>query len=361
MLKCFSISGTMPRSMAAASVSLGSSTFTTWKRRASAASFSKYFLYSPQVVAAMVRSSPRASAGLSRLAASLCPAWPPAPIMVWASSMKSTIGCGLFFTSAITFFRRFSNSPFTLAPACSRPMSSVCSATARSDSGTSCAAMRSASPSTTAVLPTPASPVRMGLFWRRRIRMSMTWRISVSRPMTGSSAPSFARCVRLVVNWSSAGVLPGTPAASGSAGACCASPSVAAPDAPASAASLDPSVSLSKSCFRSSRRILAKSGEPRCASCARSGWVSSASSRWPERICAACASSEASSHACWNSCCRCCENTGVRVLPFLKVWISRSRSDWIAVALMRLARSTRARSLSVCSSSARNRCSRSTS
>ncbi len=53
--------------------SLGSSTFTTWKRRVSAASFSKYFLYSAQVVAAMVRSSPRASAGFSRLAAS---PWP---------------------------------------------------------------------------------------------------------------------------------------------------------------------------------------------------------------------------------------------------------------------------------------------
>ena len=70
MPKCCSISGTMPRSIAAASGSLGSSTLTTWKRRASAASFSKYFLYSPQVVAAMVRSSPRANAGLSRLAAS---------------------------------------------------------------------------------------------------------------------------------------------------------------------------------------------------------------------------------------------------------------------------------------------------
>ena len=60
--------------MAQAVSSSGSSTLTTWKRRASAASFSKYFLYSPQVVAAMVRSSPRASAGFSRLAASFWPA-----------------------------------------------------------------------------------------------------------------------------------------------------------------------------------------------------------------------------------------------------------------------------------------------
>jgi type VI secretion system protein VasG len=44
---------------------------------------------------AAVRSSPRARAGLSRLAASPWPAGPPAPIMVWASSMNSTMGCGL--------------------------------------------------------------------------------------------------------------------------------------------------------------------------------------------------------------------------------------------------------------------------
>ena len=47
-------------------------------------------------------------------------------------------------------------------------------------------------PSTTAVLPTPASPVRIGLFCRRRIRMSTIWRTSASRPMTGSISPFFA-------------------------------------------------------------------------------------------------------------------------------------------------------------------------
>ncbi len=50
-------------------------------------------------------------------------------------------------------------------------------------------ATRAAKPSTTAVLPTPASPVRIGLFCRRRIRMSMICRISSSRPVTGSSWP----------------------------------------------------------------------------------------------------------------------------------------------------------------------------
>ncbi len=115
--------------MPTACASAGSSTLTTWNRRASAASFSKYFLYSAQVVAAIVRSSPRASAGLSRLAASPCPAWPPAPIIVCASSMNRMIGCGEALTSSITDFSRFSNSPLTPAPAWSSARSSVRSAT----------------------------------------------------------------------------------------------------------------------------------------------------------------------------------------------------------------------------------------
>jgi hypothetical protein len=64
----------------------------------------------------MVRSSPRASAGLRRLAASPDPAWPPAPMSVWASSMNRIMGTGEALTSLMTPFRRFSNSPFTPAP-----------------------------------------------------------------------------------------------------------------------------------------------------------------------------------------------------------------------------------------------------
>ncbi len=186
--------------MSIATASVGSSTLTTWKRRVSAASFSKYRLYSPQVVAAMVRSSPRARAGFSRLAASLCPAAPPAPISVCASSMNRMIGRGLACTASITDFSRFSNSPFMPAPACSSPMSSVRTATCASAGGTSPSATRSAKPSTTAVFPTPGSPVRIGLFWRRRIRMSTTCRISASRPSTGSMRPARARSVRSMVN-----------------------------------------------------------------------------------------------------------------------------------------------------------------
>ena len=210
---CFSSVATSPRSMAAARGSEGSSTFTTWKRRVSAASFSKYFLYSAQVVAATHRNSPRASAGFSRLAASFCPACPPAPMSVWASSMNMTMGVGDDFTASITPFRRFSNSPLTPAPACSSPRSSETRRTPFSASGTSPAAMRSARPSTTAVLPTPGSPVRMGLFWRRRVRMSTICRISLSRPRMGSIFPALACAVRSVQNCSSGPPARGAPSA----------------------------------------------------------------------------------------------------------------------------------------------------
>ena len=63
--------------------------------------------------------------------------------------------------------------------------------------------MRWARPSTIAVLPTPGSPIRTGLFLVRRERTWMTRRISSSRPMTGSSLPSSAACVRSRPNFSS--------------------------------------------------------------------------------------------------------------------------------------------------------------
>ncbi|OPZ50006.1 MAG: hypothetical protein BWY91_02926 [bacterium ADurb.BinA028] len=65
-------------------------------------------------------------------------------------------------------------------------------------SGTSPSTIRWASPSTTAVLPTPGSPMRTGLFFVRRLSTWTTRRISASRPMTGSSLPSRARAVRSV-------------------------------------------------------------------------------------------------------------------------------------------------------------------
>ena len=46
-----------------------------------------------------------------------------------------------------------------------------------------------AKPSAIAVLPTPGSPTKIGLFFERRVRICSVLRISSSRPITGSSFP----------------------------------------------------------------------------------------------------------------------------------------------------------------------------
>ena len=49
-----------------------------------------------------------------------------------------------------------------------------------------------------AVLPTPGSPIKTGLFLVLRDRIRMTSRISSSRPMTGSSLFSLTAWTRFV-------------------------------------------------------------------------------------------------------------------------------------------------------------------
>ena len=175
---------------------------TGWKRRSRAVSFSMYLRYSLSVVAPMQRSSPRASIGFKRLPASIAPSVAPAPTTVWSSSMKSRIWPSDFAISLRTLLRRSSNSPRYFAPAIREPMSSEKSVLFFSDSGTSPATMRRASPSTIAVLPTPGSPMSTGLFFVRRDRISIVRRISSSRPMTGSSLPARAAAVRSRPNFS---------------------------------------------------------------------------------------------------------------------------------------------------------------
>ena len=74
-------------------------TNTGWNRRSSAASFSMCLRYSSSVVAPTARSSPRASIGFSRFAASTAPSAAPAPTMVCSSSMKRTISPAAFSIS----------------------------------------------------------------------------------------------------------------------------------------------------------------------------------------------------------------------------------------------------------------------
>ena len=185
------------------SSTVGSSTITGWKRRSSAASFSIYMRYSFSVVAPIQCSSPLASIGFSILPASIAPSVLPAPTIVCSSSIKRTICPSLFFTSSRTAFKRSSNSPRYFAPATSAPISSAYSFFSFKASGTSPRTMRCASPSTTAVLPTPGSPISTGLFFVFRESIRMTLRISESLPITGSSFCARALSTRSTAYFSS--------------------------------------------------------------------------------------------------------------------------------------------------------------
>ena len=169
------------------SSTVGSATITGWNRRSSAASFSMYCLYSSSVVAPIQCSSPLASIGFSIFPASSAPSVLPAPTIVCSSSMKRMICPLLLFTSSSTAFRRSSNSPLYLAPATSAPISSANIFLSFSPWGTSPRTILCASPSTTAVFPTPGSPISTGLFFVLRERIRIMFRISLSLPITGSS------------------------------------------------------------------------------------------------------------------------------------------------------------------------------
>jgi len=192
---------------------LGSSTITFWKRRSRAGSFSMYLRYSSKVVAPIQCNSPRARAGLSILPASMAPSPLPAPTIVWISSIKMMVRPSSLATSLNTALRRSSNSPRYLAPAKSKAISKTSTRLSLRVSGTSPLTMRWAKPSTIAVLPTPGSPIRTGLFLPRRCRICIVRRISSSRPITGSSLPKRARSVKSTVyffkasRWPSASAL----------------------------------------------------------------------------------------------------------------------------------------------------------
>ena len=201
---CVSYRSFKPRRIAIVSSTVGSFTYTGWNRRSSAASFSMRLRYSSSVVAPMQRSSPRASAGFKRFAASIEPSAAPAPTSVWISSMNRMICPAAASISFSTALRRSSNSPRNFAPATNAPRSSETTRLFLSDSGTSPRTIRCAIPSTMAVLPTPGSPMSTGLFFVRRESTWSTRRTSSSRPMTGSLFPFRAMSVRSRQYFSSA-------------------------------------------------------------------------------------------------------------------------------------------------------------
>mmetsp|Transcript_5311 Transcript_5311/g.16681 ORF Transcript_5311/g.16681 Transcript_5311/m.16681 type:complete len:226 (+) Transcript_5311:7550-8227(+) len=164
------------------------------------------FLYSSSVVAPIHCNSPLANAGLSIFAASIAPSAAPAPTNVCTSSITKIIS--LFtLTSSIIFFKRSSNSPRYFVPATSNPISKVTTLLSSSMSGTSLAIILWANPSAIDVLPTPGSPIRIGLFLVLLPRICITRSISFSRPITGSRVPASAFSVKSVPNSSNVGAL----------------------------------------------------------------------------------------------------------------------------------------------------------
>ena len=141
-------------------------------------------------------SSPLASIGLRRLPASMLPSVLPAPTIVCSSSINKIIFPLLAFTSDSTALRRSSNSPLYFAPAMSAPMSRENNLRSLRFSGTSPFTIRIARPSAIAVLPTPGSPIRTGLFFVFLESIRITFLISLSRPITGSSFWLLARATR---------------------------------------------------------------------------------------------------------------------------------------------------------------------
>ncbi|OQA13195.1 MAG: hypothetical protein BWY63_03548 [Chloroflexi bacterium ADurb.Bin360] len=105
-------------------------------------------------------------------------------------------------SSSSTRLSRSSNCPRYIVPATREPISSWMTRLPRIGPGTPPATIRCANPSTTAVLPTPGSPMSAGLFLVRRARIWMTRSISVCRPITGSSCPWRAISVRSIASCS---------------------------------------------------------------------------------------------------------------------------------------------------------------
>ena len=94
-----------------------------------------------------------------------------------------------------TFFRRSSNSPRYFAPAIKAPKSKDHILLPFRVLGTSPFTIRIARPSTIAVLPTPGSPIKTGLFFVFLDKIRIILRISSSRPITGSTLLSLTASV----------------------------------------------------------------------------------------------------------------------------------------------------------------------
>ena len=182
------------------------STITIWNLLAKAPSFSIYSRYSSKVVAPTHWISPRARAGLNILEASNDPEAPPAPTIVCNSSMNM-ITSGDFSISVMTAFILSSNCPLYFVPATNEARSRVTTRFPNNTRDTFFWTILKAKPSAMAVLPTPGSPINMGLFFFLRLRIWATRSISFSRPTMGSILSSSANFVKSLPKLSNTGVL----------------------------------------------------------------------------------------------------------------------------------------------------------
>ena len=139
--------------------------------------------------------SPLAKAGLNIFAASNDPDAPPAPTIVWISSIN-TITFLLPLSSSKIAFILSSNCPRYLVPATTEPRSKVSTLLLSRPLETFLCTILSASPSAIADLPTPGSPIKTGLFFFLLERTWDTLSISSSLPIIGSSSPLMAISVR---------------------------------------------------------------------------------------------------------------------------------------------------------------------
>ena len=104
------------------------------------------------------------------LDASSEPVAPPAPTIVCISSMKSITSLA-FSSSVIMAFILSSNWPLYFVPATNAARSSITILLSKRVRDTCFSCIRSASPSAIAVLPTPGSPISIGLFFLRLLRI----------------------------------------------------------------------------------------------------------------------------------------------------------------------------------------------
>ena len=140
------------------------------------------------------------------LEASRLPVAPPAPTIVWISSINKIIF--LFFSSSfITAFILSSNWPLYFVPATKLARSRVITLLPYKTLDTFFCIILNASPSAIADLPTPGSPINNGLFFFLLLKIWDTLWISLSLPITGSNLFFSAKAVISLPKLSNTGVL----------------------------------------------------------------------------------------------------------------------------------------------------------